>query len=57
MTGEAEQAIERAKRLLEDAELFHLTSIPLPVKIVKTLLALADKGAGTGVRAEPSAIP
>jgi hypothetical protein len=57
MTGEAEQAIERAKRLLEDAELFHLTSIPLPVKIVKTLLALADKAEGQGVPAAPSALP
>jgi len=42
MTGESEQAIEHPRRLLADAALFHLKSIPLPVKIVEQLVAMAE---------------
>ena len=43
MDDEAQRAIDRAKRLLEDADQFHLASIPLPVKVVRILLRLAER--------------
>lgn len=43
MDDEAERAIEQAKRLLEDAAIFHLKSIPLPVAVVSKLVDLAER--------------
>jgi hypothetical protein len=42
MDDAARMAIEQVKRLLEDAEMFRLASIPLPVKVVRALLHLAE---------------
>jgi hypothetical protein len=48
MSLDPEQAIAQARRLLEDAALFHLASIPLPVKVVAQLIEAAEQGIAVG---------
>ncbi len=43
MNDESEQAIDRARRLVEDAEMFRLSQIPLPAKTAKLLIELAER--------------
>ncbi len=53
MNRESEAAVDQARRLLEDARLFHLTSIPLPVSVVTRLIELSERGLATRTSEEP----
>jgi hypothetical protein len=52
MSDVSEEAIDRVRKLVGDAELFHLAQIPLSVKTAKALIELAELGIRQHVRAE-----
>jgi len=44
MSVTPDEAIARARRLMDDAASFRLASVPLPVTVLATLVETAEKG-------------